>query len=77
MRAFASTVVNFGFDEYAGRFQKVGETHSGKILALWGKFDNVVPTGLSTRLVQLIPSLELKIRDNASHSLPIEDSDFV
>jgi pimeloyl-ACP methyl ester carboxylesterase len=77
MRAFRSTVCNFKFGDYHDRYRLLEESHKDKVCAIWGEFDAVVPTSLSAELKELMPSLELHIRENTSHSIPMEDPEFV
>ena len=55
-------------------FMKVENSHSGKVFCLWGSLDVVVHTNLSIHLKELMPSLILRIEENLSPSIPIENS---
>lgn len=77
IRAFRSTVMHFKFGNYAERYRILEKSHKRKLLAIWGELDRVVPTQLSSELKELMPSLELHIRANTSHSIVFEDHTFV
>jgi pimeloyl-ACP methyl ester carboxylesterase len=77
IRSFASTVCHFKFGAFAPCFRKINETHKSKVVAIWGQLDQVVPTDLSEELSDLIPSMRLAIKENTSHSIVMEDPEFV
>jgi pimeloyl-ACP methyl ester carboxylesterase len=47
-------------------------THKGKVGAIWGELDTVIPTILVQDLKALVPSLWYKTIPNCSHSVVFE-----
>ena len=76
-RSYVSVVQNFDFSGFAEKYETLESSHKGRVLAIWGEHDTIVPTNLLEDLKKLIPSLESKIIGNSSHSLPIERPDLV
>jgi pimeloyl-ACP methyl ester carboxylesterase len=77
IRAYLSTVCHFKFGTFAPHFRKLNESHNSKVITIWGQYDGVVPTELSEELSDLIPSMRLTIKENTSHSIVMEDPEFV
>ncbi|KAI8897338.1 Alpha/Beta hydrolase protein [Globomyces pollinis-pini] len=77
MRSFRSTVLNFDFNNQKSAFESLGQTHAKNILGIWGDKDTVVPTELQHDLKRLIPTINMVIKDHASHSVLIEYPEFV
>jgi pimeloyl-ACP methyl ester carboxylesterase len=77
IRAYRSTVCHFKFGSFGPHFRKLNDSHNSKVITIWGQYDRVVPTELSEELSDLIPSMRLTIKENTSHSIVMEDPEFV
>jgi pimeloyl-ACP methyl ester carboxylesterase len=77
MRAFASTVVNFPFQNQHHHFHNIQKTHAGRVLCLWGSLDRVVPTDLAGDLKACIPSVVLHVKEGNGHSIVMESPGWV
>ncbi|KAI8924127.1 Alpha/Beta hydrolase protein [Entophlyctis helioformis] len=72
LRAYFSTASSFKFGGNDDVFSKIEVTHSGKVIAIWGNLDKVVPFYTSKHLKELIPSVKLFVQDGWGHSIVAE-----
>ncbi|KAI8897339.1 Alpha/Beta hydrolase protein [Globomyces pollinis-pini] len=77
LRAFKSTVIHFDFQNQHSAFEKIGNTHENRVLCIWGDEDRTVDTCYSKDVEELIPSVTLKFKHHATHSIVVEYPEFM
>ena len=75
-RALLSTVRHGPFGELTEVYERVGK-HERPTMLIWGREDEAIPLGVSTRVLEAIPHTEFHAIDEAGHKPQCDRPDVV